>query len=160
MASFWFWFVSILLSVLAGAITLAIVFFIFTKGRDLLFLKRGIPRRKKKVTEWIKSNPKKLEKSGPLIMHSDSKLNKQEVKEDVRKQQRKFREFEKLRRAELKGRTAKQRPINSGSAGNEQPAGEELLQNEPNTIDSKPERTNTDTERKADGNSEEAIKLE
>lgn len=160
MASFWFWFLSILGSVILGAISITIIHFLFTKTRDLLILKRGIPRRKKKVTEWIKSNPKKLEKSGPLIIHSDKELNKQEVKEDVRQQQRKFREFEKLRRTELKGRTAKQRPTNSSSKGNEQPTGKKLLQNEPYTIDSKPKRTDTNTEPKANRDSATSIKLE
>lgn len=129
-ATFWFWFFTIVVSIIAGAILFILFYGLFTWLRDLLSLKRGIPKDKKSVTDYIKENPEKFEKTNP---GRPLKENKQQELENERREQTKFREFEKLRRAELRGRASRERQPDSGSKGSEQLSGRNVLPNEPST---------------------------
>lgn len=133
MASFWFWLISVLGSIIGGALGILILYGFFTLLRDWLFLKRGIPRKRSKVAEWIKEHPEKFDKTNPE--KEDKKLNANEEVKNAGKERGKYREFEKLRRAELKGRTRQERTSDRSSKGTPQLQRGELLQNEPSPID-------------------------
>lgn len=97
MASFWFWLVTIIGSLIGGAVLFSFSFFVFTFFRDALWMKKGLPKKSADVQEFIKQNPDKFDKTSVLI--DKSKLNQEEEKQKENARRKKFREFEKLRRA-------------------------------------------------------------
>lgn len=132
MASFWFWFIVIIGSTIAGALGFLILYGISIFFRDTFFLKRGIPKNKKKVTEFIKNNPDKFGGYKHKENEENSKLNQEQEVQNERREREKFREFEKLRRAELKSRVGGSETSELASKGNEPIQRRELLSNEPN----------------------------
>jgi len=114
-----------------------------------LFVKRGIPSKKPKVTDYIKDNPEKFEKTNP---GKASEQSIKEVLEDEQQRRAKYREFEKLRREELNGRnprsTQGSERTNSSTQGSEQPARRELLQDKPAPIPNRNSPGSTTTKRK------------
>lgn len=130
MANFWLWFFAVILSLIVGSLMI----FLFWSGLVLLkdlWIKRGIPSKRPRVADYIKENPEKFDKTNPgKALENDIK----EVHEDERNRNAKYREFEKLRREELKGRNPGERQPNNSTQGSEQPARRELLQNKPTSI--------------------------
>lgn len=123
MASFWFWIFTILLSLIAG-ILLTMGFYVVINWFKDLIIKWRLPKDKKKLSAYIKEHPEEFGNTNP---GRALELNKEEELKDERREATKFREFEKLRRAEIKGRTSEQRTDDRSSKGTEQLPGRELL---------------------------------
>lgn len=100
MASFWFWLFAVILSLISGAIIIFLSWGFITMIKDLI-IKKGIPKSKEGVTNYIKENEEKFDKTNPG--KADNTAIK-EVLENDRRSRQKYREFEKLRREELKAR--------------------------------------------------------
>lgn len=128
MASFFFWFFVIFFSLIAGAIVILIIWFIITSIIDL-FIKLGIPRRKIKVSEYLTKDEIKAKYKYPGL---PTESEKEVYKENERKRNRQFREFEKLRREEFKRRIRKGEGNNNNTPGSPKPEQSKLLQNELN----------------------------
>lgn len=94
--------------------------------RDLFSLKRGIPRNKKKVSEFIKNNPEKFGNSDPGV---PSEKDKREVEEDERRRADKYREFEKLRQDEFRARVGNGKNSECDNEGVEELRGNPVLPN-------------------------------
>lgn len=149
MASFLFWFFSILLSIIAGAVATILIYGAFIFLRDTFFFKKGIPKDKKKIQEYIKDNPEKFEKTNP---GKPLKEDKDKELENGKRERAKFREFEKLRRAErLRGVTARSpgegKPNNS-IEGTRELSERRVLQNEFSTSNNPSIPGNGETKRK------------
>lgn len=130
MANFWIWFFAVILSLIVGALAIFFIWGGFILLKDL-WVKRGIPSKRPKVAEYIKENPEKFEKTNP---GKASEKDIKEVQEDERNRHEQYREFEKLRREELKGRTSGERQPNSSTSGSKQSERRELLQDKPTSI--------------------------
>lgn len=149
MASFWFWFFTIILSTIGGALGLIILWGLWTLGRDAFFLKKGIPKIKEKVSEYIKERPEKFQGTNPGKV---SEENYKEVEEDERRRNKEYREFEKLRRAELKRKVGGSQRDDSNSKKSQQLPGRELLSNDVSRGDK--------LDKSRDGNSKPSVKLD
>ena len=102
MASFWFWLIALVGSIIGGAIFLLLIYGFFTGVRDSLSLKRGIPKQRTRVSEYIKEHPEKFENTNPG--KHDKITKSKEVKNHGTTNPDTFRQFEKLRRIELERR--------------------------------------------------------
>lgn len=123
MASFWFWLFTIIISAFVGIIGTIILWFLGTFLKDIFWSKFGIPRNKKKLSNYIQSKNEKF------LYPGKPEEIKREVKEaNEQRERHKFREFEKLRREELKRRREAGNPTNTTALPKRS-----VLQNEPNT---------------------------
>lgn len=130
MASFFFWIIAVVVSFLIGGVFVFVLLALFGSIRDS-FLTRGIPRNRKKFTEYIKEpeNKEKFKDPGKTL---DSE--KEVKKEDERKRATKYREFERLRRDELKTR------VGGGQTNNTSPPGDQQLQQQSKLLPNEPSR--------------------
>lgn len=117
MASVWFWIFVPMATIILGIVFSFIIYFIWSFIGNL-FIKKGIPRGKNKVSEFIKENKDNLLDPGK------EKINKEEEVKHANKQRRKYREFDKLRRADLKKRTEGKGKDNRGTESSSRRSGE------------------------------------
>jgi len=114
MASFFFYLIAVIVSLLAGGILTFLIWGFFALIKDAI-VKRGIPKGKKQLTEYLKENKEKYANPGFTTE------NQKEVQiENERRRTQKFREFERLRRTELKARIGKGKQNNNSTPGGKQ----------------------------------------
>lgn len=145
MATFWFWLFTIVISLIVGAVITIIGYGIITFLRDLWF-KRGIPKNKIGITDYIKENPERFEKTNP---GKPLKEDKQKELEDDKRKRAKYREFEKLRRAaEVGSGTRGEGEPDNLTPRTEQLQGRNVLPNEPSSVNQQPSVGNAASRRK------------
>lgn len=113
MASFWFWLGVSLGSLIGGVVIAFILFFFYASFTDFIKYKRGFPRGKERVSQYIKDNEEKFKDAEAHKPKSTEK----EVIVNERTRRAKFREFEKLRDAYLK------RPTDTSTQRDRSPKG-------------------------------------
>lgn len=116
MASFFFWLVVSIVSLLLGAFIIFILWGLVALIKDL-FLTWRIPKNKKALSEYLKQ-PEIKEKYCNPGKPTDS--DKEVKKQDEQRRARKYREFERLRREEFKARIGESPKDNPGPTGGQQ----------------------------------------
>lgn len=127
MASFFFYLIVIVVSFLLGGVSIFLLLGFFGLLNDL-FKTKGIPRGRKKFTEYLK-NPEIKEKFN--YPGKPTEQEKEVKQENERKRADKYREFERLRRAELKAR------IGKNQNGEPSIKGSEPIQQQPELLPNK-----------------------
>lgn len=143
MASFLFYFVAVIVSLLAGGLITFLIWGFFALIKNAI-VTRGIPKNRKKLTEYLKENQEKYKNPG---LTSDSEKEVYDINEQRRA--RKFREFEKLRRDEFKARVGKSSEDDRSTPGGKQLQQQrELLPNGPSREHKTIEPRNTDNRKR------------
>lgn len=126
--TFWFWLLLSGLALIVGIVIIALIFGL-ANVKDLLTIKKKLPKDKKLLSQYIKDN-------GEFFKSSNTPIKtRKEVEEDEYRKSLKFREFEKLRRMEetnsgIRGK----RPDNSPVKGNTELQGRNIFPNESSSI--------------------------
>lgn len=116
MASFFLWLIVIVGGLIVGAFAGFFLFFLITFLKDL-FVKKGIPSNRQRVSEYLKDEENMEKYKNPGL---PTQSEKEVYKTNEQRRVQKFREFERLRREEFKGRTRKSPKNNSSSTGSQQ----------------------------------------
>lgn len=154
MASIWFWIFTPIVVIIFSVVFSFLVFFIFAWLRDKLFIKRKIPKSKEKVSEFIKDNKELLANPGK------SQINKKEEEEkNVKRRRAKYREFDKLRRLELKGTAGTKEPNDRTTPAEPKPSKPAQQPKGTGVLPSSSDRGNKESSRSSNG-SKPKVKLD
>lgn len=111
--SIWIWILFLVGSLIVGAVLTAFIYLTINFVKDFMRRKAmGLPKDKKKVSEFIKLNEKEF------LTKEPTKISEKEAQENERRKREQFREFEKLRRlGNSKEDSPRKRESNNDSKG-------------------------------------------